>query len=280
MGENSDAELVSIQRVSELTGIPTTTLRYWEKTYGSVNPQRSVGRHRLYSARDVERLKWLKAKIDAGMSTSEAHRLLDEHVDRMEGLSADATKRGAIMILVAERDPVTAELERHFLTEEGFEVRVELNGRKAVVEAKKRKPDLIIVDVFLPGLSGLQVCQALKADPETASIPIIVFSALDLGDRALRAGADMFLLKPRDRGEADRDGARAASYSRAERAPSSAGGRRMNRLDDRHRGARPDPRRWLPRQLHESHRRACRAPARPCSPRASRFATRPLTSKA
>ncbi len=103
------------------------------------------------------------------------------------------------MILVAERDPLTAELERHFLTEEGFDVRVELNGRKAVVEAKRRKPDLIIVDVFLPGLSGLQVCQALKSDPETASIPIIVFSALDLGDRALRSGADMFLLKPRDR---------------------------------------------------------------------------------
>lgn len=197
--DQDSGELYSIQRVAEITGIPTTTLRYWEKTYGSVNPRRSAGGHRLYSARDVERLKWLKAKTDAGMSTSEAHRLLDAHVDKMEGLASVATKRGAVMILVAERDPVTAELERHFLTEEGFDVRVELNGRKAVEEAKRRKPDLVIVDVFLPGLSGLQVCQALKADPQTASIPIIVFSALDLGDRALRAGADVFLLKPRDR---------------------------------------------------------------------------------
>ncbi len=199
MAEQDEARGIPIQQVSELTGIPTTTLRYWEKTYGTVAPLRSAGGHRVYSPHDVERLKWLKSKIDSGVSTNEAHRLLAGQTGRMEGLAAHAARRGAVMILVAERDPVTAELERYFLTQEGFDVRVELNGRRAVAEARRHKPDLVIVDVFLPGLSGLQVCQALKADPETASIPVIVFSALDLGNRALTVGADAFLLKPRDR---------------------------------------------------------------------------------
>ena len=58
------------------------------------------------------------------------------------------------------------------------------------------QPDLIIVDVILPGLNGLKVCETLKADPATVHIPILVFSVLDVRDRALSGGADAFLLKP------------------------------------------------------------------------------------
>ena len=100
------------------------------------------------------------------------------------------------MILVAEKDPITAELEEYFLNREGFDVHIVLDGREALEKAETLHPDLIILDIILPGLSGLKVCTVLKANPATADIPILVFSVLDVRDRALDAGADAFLLKP------------------------------------------------------------------------------------
>jgi DNA-binding response OmpR family regulator len=100
------------------------------------------------------------------------------------------------MILVAERDPITAELEEYFLRSEGYEVVIALDGKEALEEAEARQPDLVIVTVMLPGLSGLRVCQALKANPRTSDIPVLVLSVLNLRERALAAGADAFLLKP------------------------------------------------------------------------------------
>ena len=100
------------------------------------------------------------------------------------------------MIMVAERDPITADLERYFLESAGYDVRVVLDGRTAVQEAETVQPDLIVVDVILPGVNGLQVCRGLKSNPATSDIPVVVFSVLDVRERALEAGADAFLLKP------------------------------------------------------------------------------------
>jgi CheY-like chemotaxis protein len=189
----------AIAAASEMTGIPVTTLRSWEKTFGVVRPTRTGGGHRLYSQEDIERLRWLKAKIDAGVQPSVAHKLLERQMGRVSGAARQAEYRGAVMIMVAERDPVTADLERYFLQREGYDVRVMLDGRSAVQEAEQMQPDLIIVDVILPGVNGLQVCRELKANPATAGIPIVVFSVLDVRERALAAGADAFLLKPLER---------------------------------------------------------------------------------
>jgi CheY-like chemotaxis protein len=111
-------------------------------------------------------------------------------------VAGQAAAKGAILILVAEKDPITAELEEHFLNREGYDVHIVLDGRRAVDEAEKLQPDLIVLDIILPGLSGLKVCKALKGNPATASIPVLVFSVLDVRERALEAGADAFLLKP------------------------------------------------------------------------------------
>jgi CheY-like chemotaxis protein len=82
------------------------------------------------------------------------------------------------------------------LRNEGYDVQVVLDGRKALDEATSLHPDMMIVDVILPGVSGLKICQAIKADPRTSAIPVLVFSVLDVRERALAAGADAFLLKP------------------------------------------------------------------------------------
>jgi CheY-like chemotaxis protein len=186
----------SMKAAAELTDVPATTLRHWEKTFSLIVPERTQGGHRLYSQEDIERIKWLKHQIDhEGVQASVAHRLLEQELRKAGGVGR-ATAKGAILILVAEKDPITAELEEHFLNREGYDVHIVLDGRRAVDEAEKMQPDLIVLDIILPGLSGLKVCQALKRNPATASIPVLVFSVLDVRERALQAGADAFLLKP------------------------------------------------------------------------------------
>lgn len=197
MSEERLVGVYAINAVAEMTGVPATTLRYWEKTYGVIKPKRTEGGHRLYSRDDIERIKWLKRKIeDEGLQVAAAHKLLERSLRKIDGMSREAEERGAILILVAEKDPITAELEEYFLEQEGYDVHIVLDGRKAIDIARTLLPQLIILDVILPGLSGLKVCKALKGDPVTADIPVLVFSVLDVRDRALDAGADAFLLKP------------------------------------------------------------------------------------
>jgi CheY-like chemotaxis protein len=192
----SEVGVYAITAASEMTSIPVTTLRSWERSFGVVLPMRTGGGHRLYSQEDIERLRWLKAKIDSGVQASVAHQLLEAELTRSGGVAREADRRGALMIMVAERDPITADLERFFLESAGYDVRVVLDGRTAVQEAEAMRPDLVVVDVILPGVNGLQVCRGLKSNPATAGIPVVVFSVLDVRERALDAGADAFLLKP------------------------------------------------------------------------------------
>ncbi len=65
------------------------------------------------------------------------------------------------------------------LGEEGYQVRPALSGRIALEAARKEAPDLILLDILMPGMDGYQVCEALKADPRLSDVPVIFISALD-----------------------------------------------------------------------------------------------------
>jgi len=78
---------------------------------------------------------------------------------------------------------------------------VAYDGPTALAKAQAEKPDIILLDVMMPGMDGFQVCRQLKDDPETRHIPIVLVTALDgRSDRilGLEAGADEFLTKPID----------------------------------------------------------------------------------
>ncbi|WP_428075585.1 response regulator transcription factor [Candidatus Avelusimicrobium luingense] len=84
---------------------------------------------------------------------------------------------------------------------EGIEVFWAHNGVEGVTLAKQEKPDLILLDLMLPKLSGFDVCKLLKTDNDTWRIPVIVMSTLsdpESQDRAKEAGADFFIPKPYD----------------------------------------------------------------------------------
>jgi two-component system, OmpR family, alkaline phosphatase synthesis response regulator PhoP len=107
-------------------------------------------------------------------------------------------------ILVAEDDPDIASLLAHYLQKAGFEADVVTSGREVVPRIRKSPPDLVLLDLMLPGTDGLEVCRAVRNDQNTASIPIIMVTAKgEESDRivGLELGADDYITKPFSPGE-------------------------------------------------------------------------------
>ena len=82
-------------------------------------------------------------------------------------------------ILVVDDTPDNVRLLSTILTEEGYQVRKALNGQRALATVQEFPPTLILLDVMMPDMNGYEVCEKLKASPQTASIPVIFLSALD-----------------------------------------------------------------------------------------------------
>ena len=100
------------------------------------------------------------------------------------------------LILVIEDDPDIASLIEHNLTHVGYEVQTVGAGKAALEIVKRDRPDLITLDIYLPDIDGQEVLARLKADPDTASIPVIVVSVAPDSKESLQAGAIDFLAKP------------------------------------------------------------------------------------
>src|SRR5579863_6424540 len=87
------------------------------------------------------------------------------------------------------------------LRREGFEVHDVSNGEEAVAECATFRPDLILLDILMPGITGLEVCRRIKATPETRLTPVILITGLTATEdriKGINSGADDFLSKPID----------------------------------------------------------------------------------
>ena len=100
------------------------------------------------------------------------------------------------LILVVERNTAVQRLERFFLEQAGYSVEFASDGQLALARAQELRPKIVVTEILVPRLDGLSLCRALKSDPRTSSIIILVFSHLHAEDRALEAGADAFMVKP------------------------------------------------------------------------------------
>jgi len=83
-----------------------------------------------------------------------------------------------IIILFVDDDPDYAEASKTMLEHAGYDVILAYSGEKGLASAKKERPDLIVLDVMLPDINGFSVCRELKQDPNYASIPIILLTAI------------------------------------------------------------------------------------------------------
>jgi two-component system, OmpR family, alkaline phosphatase synthesis response regulator PhoP len=102
-------------------------------------------------------------------------------------------------LLVVEDDPDIAQLLAHSLRRAGFVVDTLGSGGEVVGAVRRLQPDLLLLDLMLPGLDGLEVCRTLRADPPTALLPIIIITArAEESDRivGLELGADDYVTKP------------------------------------------------------------------------------------
>ncbi len=105
----------------------------------------------------------------------------------------------APLLLVVDDDPVNVELLCELLQAMEYRVEGALDGESALRKAREGRPDLILLDIMMPGMNGFEVCRQLRAMPETAKIPVVFVTALSDTDdklRAIEVGGDDFLTKP------------------------------------------------------------------------------------
>jgi twitching motility two-component system response regulator PilH len=116
----------------------------------------------------------------------------------MSGINTQGVQAMA-QVLIVDDSPTEAHVLKGMLEKNGFEVETAENGTEGIERAKALKPDLILMDVVMPGLNGFQATRQLTKDPETSEIPVIIVTTKDQEtDRVwgLRQGAKDFLSKP------------------------------------------------------------------------------------
>ena len=101
-------------------------------------------------------------------------------------------------VLIVEDDVFLAQIYQKKFDMEGFKVTMADNGEKGWMEAKKKKPDIVLLDILLPKIDGFAVLDKMKADPETANIPVILLTNLGQKEdveKGLERGAQDYLIK-------------------------------------------------------------------------------------
>ena len=102
-------------------------------------------------------------------------------------------------ILIADDNPQGVELLEAYLTGTDYDLAIAVDGEDTLAKVASFQPDLILLDVMMPKISGFEVCKRLRGDPATRNIAVLMVTALDQSsdvDRALDAGTDEFLSKP------------------------------------------------------------------------------------
>lgn len=105
----------------------------------------------------------------------------------------------AARILIADDKPSNAELLNEYLSDGEFETAIARDGEETLQMIAQFRPDVLLLDIMMPKLSGFEVCKRLRHDPTTRDLPVLMITALDQPsdiDRAVDAGTNDFLTKP------------------------------------------------------------------------------------
>jgi two-component system, OmpR family, alkaline phosphatase synthesis response regulator PhoP len=115
------------------------------------------------------------------------------------GRTPDTAAERPPRVLIADDNPQGAELLEAYLSSTDYELRIANDGEQTMNLVNNWQPDLILLDVMMPRISGFEVCKRLRADPATRDIAVLMVTALDQPsdiERAGEAGTDDFLSKP------------------------------------------------------------------------------------
>lgn len=100
------------------------------------------------------------------------------------------------MVLAIDDDPESIEVIQGYLNRDGFQVYAAFSGREGLLRARELSPSVIVLDIFMPGMDGWGVLEALKSDPDLKNIPVIILSMAEHGGIAKDLGAFASLSKP------------------------------------------------------------------------------------
>ena len=107
-------------------------------------------------------------------------------------------------VLIADDNPQGVELLEAYLSETDYDIQTAADGEETLKKVRTWQPDVILLDIMMPKISGFEVCKRLRADPATRDIAILMVTALDQPsdvDRAVEAGTNDFLTKPINKAE-------------------------------------------------------------------------------
>ena len=112
---------------------------------------------------------------------------------------AEAATQPPARVLIVDDTPANVKLLEDLLVFHGYEIEVAHDGASALASIRERTPDLVLLDVLMPGMSGYDVCRAIRADASASMLPVVMITALEDRDervKGIEAGADDFLSKP------------------------------------------------------------------------------------
>jgi CheY-like chemotaxis protein len=124
---------------------------------------------------------------------------MNQQTSQATNATSEAQRGLRYRVLIVEDDADIRELIRYNLAQEGFIVEEAADGAQALEKVKRRVPDLMVLDLMLPGTPGLQVCRQMRAERETAHLPILIVTAKGTEvDKVLglEMGADDYVVKP------------------------------------------------------------------------------------
>ena len=102
-------------------------------------------------------------------------------------------------ILIVEDTRTVVMVEKMMLSGRGFQIDIATNGREGLEKTRQTKPDLVLADIMMPEMDGIEMCRQIKADPETSGIPVVMVTTKGEQERveqAFLAGCDDYLTKP------------------------------------------------------------------------------------
>jgi two-component system OmpR family response regulator len=167
----------------------------------------------IYTTHDLSRLlhvnprsviNWIEQDLLQSFRTPGGHRrvrhedllaFLRKHKIPMPGALAG----GSFSVLIVEDEEDVSKMIQTFMeTQNGYKVSTATDGINALLAVGRDRPDLMILDIKIPGVDGIEVCRQIKADPKGKTAIIAISGQSDNGTRAIEAGADAFLNKPLD----------------------------------------------------------------------------------
>ena len=177
-----------------------------------VNPTK-IASKTIYTTHEVSRLlhvnprsviNWIEQDLLPSYRTPGGHRRI-RHDDLLAFLrkhqipTPASLVEGKFNVLVVDDEPEIVELIRSFLERNGsYEISSASDGISALIEVGRVKPDLLILDIMIPGVDGVEVCRRIKEDSSNKTVIIAVSGTSENERKVLQAGADSFMLKPVD----------------------------------------------------------------------------------